>query len=230
MASISNITAPYGVSNDLLARSFQNRVTVPLGSSLSTPQRKGSLIFDARTNTFYYSDGANWNQIISSVGDNINISGEDSVITNGEDVTISGGNATGGIGDGGDINIISGTTVGGEVGSLILGESVGQTTHVISTGLAPGVVFSGAGVLAPASTDNCGVVTGLGPAGDTATFTFNTPFPTASTVVVVCSYGTTPTAGADAPFVTGISPTGFTLTNPDGVLANDIHYMVMGCL
>ncbi|MBL4701650.1 MAG: hypothetical protein JKX85_10380 [Phycisphaeraceae bacterium] len=60
MAAPSNFVTSRGINNDLLARSFQNRLTVPLGSSLSAPQREGSVIFDPRLDGLYISDGASW--------------------------------------------------------------------------------------------------------------------------------------------------------------------------
>ena len=60
-----------GISNDLLARSFQNRMTIPLGSVRSPPMREGSMIFDSRLNKLYISDGTQWLQVIISPGGNI---------------------------------------------------------------------------------------------------------------------------------------------------------------
>ncbi len=60
------------VNNDSLAKSFQNRMTIPLSILSQTPvQRKGSLIFDPLTLKLYYSDGTQWIEIISSPGGNL---------------------------------------------------------------------------------------------------------------------------------------------------------------
>ena len=59
------------VSNDVLARSFQNRATLPLGTAASNPQREGSMIFDSRLDKLYISNGTQWLEVITSSGGNL---------------------------------------------------------------------------------------------------------------------------------------------------------------
>ncbi len=156
--------------------------------------------------------------------------GDNSVIGAGSvgTLTLAGGDATGAgsTGNGGSVVVTTGTSVGGDVGSLLLGTGAGQTAHIVSTGLAPGVVFSGAGALTATSTDNCGTVTGLGSIAGTATFTFHTSFPTGSLVNVILTKIGAPATTGLYPFVTVPSITGFVITNPDTAVT-DVAYMVM---
>jgi len=166
----------------------------------------------------------------SGAGGDVEISSGGAATGAPGDIEIFAGGASAGVADGGDVITRTGATFGGLPGAVILGDTAGQNAHLVTTGVAPGAEFSVAGSINAASTDTCGVIIALTAAGGTAAITFHPAYPASSTVVVVCSYGTTPTVGADAPFVTAISTTGFTLTNPDGVKVNDIHYMVMGCI
>ena len=54
-----------GVSREVLSLTNQNRITVPNGSSLSNPQRKGSLIWDSRLKNLYISNGEEWQAIVT---------------------------------------------------------------------------------------------------------------------------------------------------------------------
>ena len=135
-----------------------------------------------------------------------------------------GATGVGSTGDGGNIIAVTGTSVGGDAGSLLLGTGGGQTSHIVSTGMAP--MLTGSGTLSVASTDNCGTVTGIATVS-TATITFHTPFPTGSLVNVVVTRVGAPMAPGSFPFLAAApSTTGFAVTNPDTMIA-DITYIVM---
>ena len=54
-----------GLSREVLSLTNQNRITVPIGSSLSRVQRKGSLIWDSRLQALYMSDGEQWLAVVA---------------------------------------------------------------------------------------------------------------------------------------------------------------------
>jgi len=54
-----------GVSREVLSLTNQTRLTVPIGSSLSNPQRKGSLIWDSRLKNLYISNGEEWQAVVA---------------------------------------------------------------------------------------------------------------------------------------------------------------------
>ena len=54
-----------GLSSEVLSLTNQTRLTVPIGSSLSNPQRKGSLIWDSRLKNLYISNGEEWQAVVA---------------------------------------------------------------------------------------------------------------------------------------------------------------------
>ncbi|MBL4701648.1 MAG: hypothetical protein JKX85_10370 [Phycisphaeraceae bacterium] len=124
-----------GINNDVLARAFQGRITVTIESSLSTPQKAGSLIFDSRLGAFYVSSGAAWVPITGAAsvetlaatlvsgnttgGTDVEVTGGD--VVRGEDaaaglaLTLRGGDGSGGVGGPASLAGGIGTTANGDV-------------------------------------------------------------------------------------------------------------------